>query len=77
MSGTGREFDHVVVDDYNSGAIYAKLLHLTSEAADALSNSKVAAENVVRMKMCDVMSTDHPCGAIHGRDGRDLRKGCI
>jgi len=34
-SGTGKEYEYVVVDDY-SGTVYAKPLHPRSEAAEAL-----------------------------------------
>jgi hypothetical protein len=35
LSGTGKEYEYVVIDDY-SGTVYTKPLHTRSEAAGAL-----------------------------------------
>lgn len=51
-----RKYNYVVVDNYSSGAIYAKLLCLRSGAVDSREIFKAAVDNVAPIKMCNVTS---------------------
>jgi len=54
----GKEYEYVVVDD-DRGTVHTKPLHPRSEAAEAIKVYKVATENMVQMKLREVMTDDH------------------
>jgi len=58
----GKEYEYVVVND-DRGTVHTKPLHPRSEAAGAIKVYKVATENMVPMKLREVMTDDHEvCG---------------